>query len=184
MRFIDPDGMGTESVNVDKFGTVLKNVDDGDNHVYEHDNAKTTADVDKNYSAKNTAAGGKDIGELGVNIDVTSILTNLLQADRAIAQIINKDEWIAKVLPNQVWDLKNNTGTIFGVAWAYDAKAQQEAQEGTTLKHTSFNMGVTKFQDAAAVGNCHAGYTGTHANLSRIAQYRFAGLGEVAKPLY
>jgi hypothetical protein len=48
---IDRDGMETTSVHVDKFGTVLKNINDGDNHVYEHDDAKTTADVDKKYSA-------------------------------------------------------------------------------------------------------------------------------------
>jgi len=65
VRNTDPDGMETESVHVDKFGTVLKNVNDGDNHVYEDDDAKTAADVDKNYSAKNTSAGGKEIGEMG-----------------------------------------------------------------------------------------------------------------------
>ena len=75
------------------------------------------------------------------------------------------------------WDLKNNKATIFGVAWAFDADAQSAAPKGVTVMHTSFN----EFQDAAAFGNYHAGYTGVHSDVSRTAQYTFAGLGEIAK---
>lgn len=174
---IDPTGAGTESVHVDPKGNVLQNYDDGDNSVYVHAAAITAKDVDNTHTETDHSAGGLKIGELGGNIDIIGIAANLLKDDKAVAQIINNDEWVAKVLPNQVWDLKNNKATIFGVAWAFDAKAQQEAPAGTTVKHTSFN----EFQDAAAFGNYHAGYTGVHADVSRTTQYTLAGLGEVAK---
>jgi hypothetical protein len=67
LKFVDPDGMEVNSVHVDKFGSILKNVNDGDNGVYEHDDAKTAKDIDKKYSKNNTAAGGTKIGMLGGN---------------------------------------------------------------------------------------------------------------------
>jgi hypothetical protein len=82
-------------------------------------------------------------------------------------------------LPGKDWDLKNNEETIFGVAWKFDAEKSKAA--GKELLHTDFKMGETVFDDAAAVGNYHAGYTGTFANVSRKAQLRWAGLGEAAK---
>ena len=78
LNFIDPLGLSPESVHLDKFGNILKNVDDGDKGVYVHENATTEADVDKTYSAKNTSAGGDKIGELGNTLNVDEIYTNML----------------------------------------------------------------------------------------------------------
>ncbi|MFD0766126.1 RHS repeat-associated core domain-containing protein, partial [Mucilaginibacter lutimaris] len=58
IRNIDRDGMF--STHVDEYGTVLKNVDDGDKGVYEHD-GKTAKDVEKTYSKTNTGAGGEKL---------------------------------------------------------------------------------------------------------------------------
>jgi RHS repeat-associated protein len=179
MRFTDPDGMGTNSVHVDDRGYVLKNIDDGDDRVFMHKKGTTAADVDKKYSSDNHSAGGKEIGELGKNIDITEIAKNLLSDNKAVAQILSEGQWVSTVLPNAEWDLKNNEKTIFGVAWKFDADA--EAAAGKPLLHTSFNMGDVKFEDAAAFGNYHAGYTGTHAGVSKRIQYMWAGLGEAAK---
>jgi len=62
-----------------------------------------------------------------------------------------------------------------------DLNAEKNAAAGTTVRHASFNMGTQSFLDAAAFGNYHASYTGTHAGESRVKQYSYAGLGEVAK---
>ena len=81
-------------------------------------------------------------------------------------------QWVAQVLPGSDWDLKSNKSTIFGVAWAFDKLKPIK---------TSFTSVDFTFSNAADFGNFHAGYTGTYANVSKIAQYRLAGLGEVAK---
>jgi RHS repeat-associated protein len=185
IRYIDPDGMDATSVHVNKYGDVLKNIDDGDNHVYEHDNAKTTADVDKTYSATNTGAGGQNIGELGGTIDVNNIMTNLLQRDGQIAEGLTTSQWVAKVMPHGEWDLKANKSTIFGVAWAYDQdiKGKTGGDNDTFFSYKGFSEnvnGVTKFT-AADIGNFHAGFTGIAAGVSRQTQYNWAGLGESLK---
>ena len=63
VTLIDPDGRGVESTHTDKDGNVLAVYNDGDLGVYKHENAQTKEDVDKNYSAKNTSAGGTKMGE-------------------------------------------------------------------------------------------------------------------------
>jgi RHS repeat-associated protein len=182
MRFIDPDGMQSESVHVDDRGNILKNnPDDGDNSVYLHEGNKTEADVNKSYSETNTSAGGKKIGELGGGIDISLIASNILSDHKIEAGNMNQAEWVWKVLPKGDWDFKNNTKTIFGVAWAFDEK---RIKAGETSWHTGFNDGIHQFSSAADFGNYHAGYTGICAHISRDAQYSWAGLGEIAKIPY
>jgi RHS repeat-associated protein len=180
VRFIDPDGMQNESVHVDDRGNVLKNEDDGDNSVYLHKDKKTEADVNKVYSKNNTSAGGEKIGELGGGIDISLIAANILSDHREEANSLTFCEasWVGKVLPNQDWDFKNNKKTIFGVAWAFDEK---QKSEGKTSWNTGFNDGVHRFNSAADFGNYHAGYIGTYAGIPRETQYKWAGLGEIAK---
>jgi RHS repeat-associated protein len=180
IRFMDPDGMQNESVHVDDRGNVLKNEDDGDNSVYLHNDKKTEADVNKVYRKDNTSAGGKKIGELGGGIDISLIAANILKDHREEANDLNFCEasWVSKVLPGRDWDYKNNTKTIFGVAWAFDEKQKSEAKTSWT---TGFNDGVHQFNNAADFGNYHAGYIGTYAGIPRETQYKWAGLGEIAK---
>ena len=179
LRFIDPDGMETESVHLDKFGTVLANYDDGDNGVYEHDNAKSKADIDKTYNKNNnTAAGGDYIGELGGVINVDKILTNMLNRDAAVAQGLSILGWTNMVNQDGPWDLKDDykrpTSTIFGIAWKFD-------ESNGNGQHTAFDYNGKTFSNAADVGNYHAGYTGTFAGIPFRLQFSGAGAAELLK---
>ncbi|QEM09106.1 DUF6443 domain-containing protein [Mucilaginibacter rubeus] len=176
IRNIDPDGMGTTSVHVDKYGTVLSNhPEDGDNHVYEHDKAKTKADVEKNYSAKNTGAGGKDIGELGGKINASNIIKNLLDKNIPIAKdIINPFTFKTLVQKGGDWDFKNsnsNRSTIFDVAERFKQNGGSETQ----FQFGKLSMSAEDF------GNFHYGAVGTQLYFG--SDYRLlheAGLAQIA----
>jgi RHS repeat-associated protein len=178
---IDPSGKGTESVHVDENGKVLRNYNDGDNTVYMHKIGTTGNDIDKKYvSMEGHSAGGKKIGELGGTIDIHLIFTNVLNNSRAEAKETNALEWVNKVRLNGKWDLKNNKETIFGVAWEYDIK--RDAAD-TKNEHTEFlyNDCDKYLFDAAAVGNYHAGFTGSVIGISTRLQKMGAGFVEQTK---
>ncbi len=129
LRFIDPDGMGPESIHLDKYGNVLGNFDDGDDGVYVHEAAKTWDDFlqggwMKDYDRlTNTSAGGKKIGEIGGEINVDEIYSNVLDKNTSEASdIISPVEFRDRVKNRGVWDLKSNKGTIFGLG--NDGKTQ------------------------------------------------------------
>ena len=121
--FIDQDGITSESIHLDKYGNVLKNVNDGDNNVYVHYNAKTEANIDKNYSKENTSADGIRIGEIGGVLDINQIYSNLLEKDvKEAKKIFNPYTFVKYVENHGKWDLKNNKNTIYGLA--NDGKTQ------------------------------------------------------------
>ena len=79
---------------------------------------------------------------------------------------------IMKVHTGADWDLKNNTETIWGVAWNYDkANATQ----------TTFSCNRFSNANAADVGNYHAGYTGIMAGIGKYILCKGAGLAETVK---
>ncbi len=128
--------MGPESVHLDKYGTVLKNVDDGDNGVYVHEKAKTEADVDKKYSSKNTGAGGEKIGELGGKINMDKVYSNLLDKNVAIADDIWNPNTFRKLVKNRGdWDYKNDKKHIIGLG--NDGKTTFSF-EGRTMESQDF----------------------------------------------
>ncbi|GGH26786.1 hypothetical protein FAZ19_18415 [Sphingobacterium alkalisoli] len=129
LRFIDPDGMGPESIHLDKYGNVLGNFDDGDDGVYVHEAAKTLDGFlqggwMKDYDRlTNTSAGGKKIGEIGGEINVDEIYANVLDKNTSEANdIISPFEFRDRVRNRGVWDFKSNKGTIFGLG--NDGKTQ------------------------------------------------------------
>ncbi|MGV0830661.1 RHS repeat domain-containing protein [Empedobacter brevis] len=62
--FIDPDGMEATSTHTDKFGKVIKVIDDGDLGIYKHDGDKkfTENEIKTKYNKNNTSAGGTKMG--------------------------------------------------------------------------------------------------------------------------
>src|ERR1700679_1066060 len=91
---------------------------------------------------------------------------------------MTESQWFRSVFPGGEWDYKNNTNTIFGVAWQYDLDMRQVDESYT---NTSFTANGTYYDDAAQFGNFDAGYTGTYAKVPAMRQYIFAGLGEIKK---
>lgn len=176
----DPKGASGNSVHVDEKGKVLKNINDGDNTVFMHKTGTTAADIDKSYTTSQHSAGGTKIGELGKKINVDVILKNILQDHRS--EMVNgqspKLSWFENVLPGHRWDLKANQKTIFGVAWAFDDGKKDKTAFTFSYNNNMLNL---EFSNAADVGNFHAGYTGTYANISYQIQRLFAGGGEKIK---
>jgi RHS repeat-associated protein len=136
--YIDPTGM-LESTHTDEDGNVLAVYDDGDNGVYKHAGKGDEAakNVENNYSADNTSAGGEKMGEslhslsfadqslhnetgevkaADIKIDygsteLTDKVQGILDADPSLK------EYAGKAGTNGDWDLKSNTSNgskLFG----------------------------------------------------------------------
>jgi RHS repeat-associated protein len=120
------------------------------------------------------------LGVLGGRLNIKVIIDNLLSDNKKIATAFrylpfggNQASWVNMVYTNKPWDYKNNSSTIFGVAWSYD-------NNGSGFK-TSFISSFDVFRNAADFGNYNAGYTGTYAGVPAQIQFTLAGMGEVMK---
>ena len=123
INLIDPTGMESESIHIDKYGNILKNVNDGDNGVYIHQNATTKSDIDKVYNKNNTSAGGRKIGEIGGKLDINEIYTNTLNENiKESKGVYSPFTFRNYVKTNGKWDLKNNKNTVYGLT--NDGKTQ------------------------------------------------------------
>ena len=68
--------------------------------------------------------------------------------------------------------LKNNTKTIWGVAWQFDKKNKT---------NTLFDCALFHGANAADVGNFHAGYTGIKSEIPPYMLFKGAGAAETVK---
>ena len=124
------------------------------------------------------------IGELGGELNVNDIMTNMLKEHRSEAIDMYLPEWFSKVNYAGEWDLKNTresvrpgeTETIFGVAWEFDHE-----KENSGNSKTKFSTENYLFLSAADVGNYHAGYTGSSVGISMTLQKFGAGAAEQVK---
>lgn len=121
----------------------------------------------------------KLIGEFRGNIDMDQFWENNLgnSSEEALDPDFSKVDWVMAVKKGGNWDLKNNKGTIWGAAWAYDHSSEGKKNE----QKTQFQLEGEVFGNAADVGNFHAGYTGTYAGVPMLLQSIGAGGVEVLK---
>ena len=173
---VDPNGMDWEeniSDHVDMFGNVIAHYDDGDNSVYMHKNGTTKSDIDQQRAANhNTGGNGQKIGELGGKVDMSAIFKNKLSQSASEAKDMNLLDYYEAVKTKEDWDLKNNTNTIWGVAWEYDKNNETQ---------TFFSCSRFSGANAADVGNYHAGYTGVFADIPNYILWKGAGAAETFK---
>ena len=172
---IDPDGM-LDSEHTDGLGNIIAHYDDGDNSVYQHKTGTTKEQIDKQRAQNhNTGGEGVKIGELGKNIDMTMIFSNKLAQSGKEASSMDIFDYFVAVKPGGKWDLKNNTSTIWGVAWQFDENSNDK-----DIK-TTFSCSNFSGANAADVGNFHAGYTGVMAGIPVNLLLAGAGAAETYK---
>jgi len=176
--YVDIDG-NTASKHTDEEGNIIAEYDDGDDGVYYHTNRTTQADVDKQRTDnRNTAGCGIKIGEIGGTIDISRIMRKKHATTAKEAKDMDMADYFSAVKPGGKWDLKNNTNTIFGVAWKHDDDNKTE---------TKFEFGANQNMTAADVGNYHAGYAGRYTyegeGMSYFTLWYGAGAAELAKSI-
>jgi hypothetical protein len=91
------------------------------------------------------------IGEFGKSVNINGIMGNILQHNKTIAKTLGLKGFFDHVKTGGEWDYKGNKSTIFGAVWKYD-----ENKKNTT----KFTYKEYKFNDAADIGNYHAGFMG------------------------
>ena len=176
VKLVDPDGEEI-SEHIDEYGYLIAHYDDGDDGVYVHAKGTTKSQIDiQRERLGNTGGLGLYIGDLGGELNIGDVMENKLQESSVIAETFKENSkyvsYYDKVHTGADWDLKNNTETIWGVAWNYDkANATQ----------TTFSCNRFSNANAADLGNYHAGYTGIMAGIGKYILCKGAGLAETVK---
>ena len=121
------------------------------------------------------------IGEFGKTVDVSKILTNVINRNIEEAKKMDGGDWFMKIRPGGEWDYKANESTIFGISWSI------HNEKNTLFKFNTRNFGSKTFEDASDIGNYHAGITGRMTyqgeGLSYNALWNAAGYGETIKDI-
>lgn len=163
IRYTDPTGM-FESTHTDEYGNVLAVYDDGDNGVYKHAGKGDEAakNVEKNYSADNTSAGGEKMGETEywdefINPETGNVMTSttiqfgkswdpIIDRMSAIADGMDLKEIAANSGPGGLFDIKAKYGNVGGLL---DGKYATSRSAGNYLAGynaaggTYFGVGIT-----------------------------------------
>jgi hypothetical protein len=121
------------------------------------------------------------IGEIGKELDLSKVIDNRLKYNRGKAKSMDILDFYDVEKAGGIWDFKNNTNTIFGLAWETDINEQDES------KHTKLKWGNYKFKDASAFGNFHFGYVGSYTyggnGMSPATLVYAAGAAEIKKSM-
>ncbi|MBL0317680.1 MAG: hypothetical protein IPP69_18750 [Flavobacteriales bacterium] len=193
IKLNDPSGDNATdpSTHVDDEGNVIAKYDDGDDGVYVHKDGTTREMIDQRRegcdemcSNPNTDGGGTYIGKLGgdIHMDWVGMYSNKLA--NSTNQTLSKDftfgDWYENVKKGGDWDLKDNTETIWGVAWSYDKERKDDNGNPIFTRFISQNI---SFFNAADFGNYHAGFTGSMFGVPVVFQKIGAGLVEELKDI-
>ncbi|WP_223607293.1 DUF6443 domain-containing protein [Chryseobacterium sp. OSA05B] len=162
INFIDPDGRGTESTHTDKFGNVVKVIEDGDLGVYRHNgNTKETQqELNQKYSKDNTSGGGERMGRTLVWNSFTQFDGNGDPAGKINFGSFQARDWLKSFSDaisedaevNGGWGARMNYATNAGGGDKYDYKTQNG---GGLYAGSQIAEGV--YVSARDVGNFAAG---------------------------
>jgi len=157
IKFSDPTGM-LESTHTDEDGNVVAVYDDGDLGVYKHDGkgAEAKKEVETNYNAQNTSAGGEKMGETWTSLGFADFnyyeQTGKIRPGQG-AKIDFNSDWAT----NKVNDiLKENPSAAYyalkargGHDWDIKSKSKEGVYYGSKL--------YGKYASARDAGNFAAG---------------------------
>lgn len=160
--FIDPDGRGTESTHTDKFGNVVKVVEDGDLGVYRHNgNTKETQqELNQKYSKDNTSGGGERMGRTLVWNSFTEFDQGGKEAGKINFGSFQARDWLNNFSNDVSENTEANGGFLARMNYAWNGgggdKYDYKTQNGGGL-YAGSQIADGVYVSARDVGNFAAG---------------------------
>jgi RHS repeat-associated protein len=151
IKFVDPDGMdATDPGSMDVTNGTILNADGSvlwDNRGGSNQKGESKKGSNKGIvvdsKGKLISNDGKDktvymmkddklikLGELGSHIQVNEIVQNILEDNAGRADNMELETWKNTVKGGAEWDYKDNSKTIFGIAWSYDEGQHNSGNKG------------------------------------------------------
>ncbi|WP_131368541.1 hypothetical protein [Chryseobacterium soli] len=161
-NFIDPDGRGAESTHTDKFGNVVKVIEDGDLGVYRHNsNAKETQqELNQKYSKDNTSGGGEKMGRTLVWNSFTQFDGDKTPAGKINFGSFQARDWLNNFSNDVSNDTEANGGFVARMNYAWNGgggdKYDYKTQNGGGL-YAGSQIADGVYVSARDVGNFAAG---------------------------
>lgn len=162
IMFIDPDGRGTESTHTDKFGNVVKVVEDGDLGVYRHNGntQETKQELNQKYSKDNTSDGGERMGRTLVWNSFTQFDGDKTPAGKINFGSFQARDWLNNFSDAVSKDTEANGGFIARMNYAWNGgggdKYDYKTQNGGGL-YAGSQIADGVYVSARDVGNFAAG---------------------------
>ncbi|MDP9961400.1 RHS repeat-associated core domain-containing protein [Chryseobacterium lathyri] len=162
IMFIDPDGRGTENTHTDKFGNVVKVIEDGGLGVYRHNgNTKETQqELNQKYSKDNTSGGGERMGRTLVWNSFTQFDGDKTPAGKINFGSFQARDWLADFSKGMSNDNEFKGGFFARMGYAWNGgngnKYDYKTQNGGGL-YAGSQIADGVYVSARDVGNFAAG---------------------------